>query len=255
MLNPGGMRAGWLLGLGAISAQANPGALTPDELLIRESHRTSSTDPSGGNRDFFDFAPGKQKLLLNVERKSGAITRLWCTMNTKAPDYLDQVRLRFVFDGKTTVDEVPLGMFFATGPWQMNDVLSGRVNVMRARPGNADDAGVGRGSFNAYWEMPFSESARIEVLNGTAEPMTLHFNIDYFTRPAWESPPLLFHAAHHLEDPTKKGAGDVTLDSAQDYLLADIRGQEGFYAGTVLCIESHPRPRRQMVRGGRDLHR
>jgi len=150
------------------------------------------------------------------------------------------VRLRMAFDETRTVDDVPVGMFFASGPWRVNDVVSDRVNIMRARPGNKDDSGTGRGSFNSHWEMAFARSARVELTNGTDKPMTLHFNIDYVTGMTWEAPPCLFHARHGLAHYTEAAGSEKTLDASRNYVLANISGQEGFYAGTVLCVESHP---------------
>jgi hypothetical protein len=212
---------------------------TPEELLKCERHRASSNDSTGENDDCFHFAPGERQTLLETADGSGAIVRLWCTVKNDAPDYLEKVRICCIFDGETTVDDIPFGMFFATGPWRVNDVQSQQVNVMRARPGNAMDSGVGRGSFNAHWEMPFCESARIEVSNGTHESMTLHFNIDYLTGPVWSSAPFLFHAEYHAAKPTSPASGESTLNPERNFLLADILRQEGFYVGTVLCVESH----------------
>ncbi len=213
--------------------------LGQDELVKCVRHRASSNDGSGRNDDCMHFEPGERKTLLKVEDVSGAITRFWCTINNDANDYLEKVCIRCVFDGKTTVNDVPIGMFFATGPWRVNDVVSRKINVMRARPGNKEDMGIGRGSFNAYWEMPFSENAQIEVLNGTEGRMTVYFNIDYFTGSPWKTQPFLFHAVHHAGI-TTPAADDATTSSANNFTLADISKGEGFYVGTALCIESLP---------------
>jgi len=202
--------------------------------------RASSWDRTGGNRDSFVLKPAGRVTLLDHQGGPGVIRRIWFTLARGDEQYLQTTRFRFQFDGHTTVDDAPVGMLAATGPWRVGDVVTPVVNVMRSRCGNRDNPGVGQGSFNLLWPMPFAYAARVEVLNGSKTEMTLHYGIDYELRPV--ARPLWFHATYHRKHFTTpaNNAAEKTAPSTGDYMLADIRGHEGRYVGTVLAVESHP---------------
>jgi hypothetical protein len=222
--------------------------------LAGQRKRASSYDHSGGNADYYLLQPGERRTLLAHEGASGCIQRIWFTLGRGDPLYLQRVKIACVFDGQTTVADVPIGMFVATGPWRFNDLTSAAINVMRSRQMNRDQEGVGCGSVNLYWPMPFLRSARIELYNGCAEPLTIHYHIDYVEQ-ALPAEPLLFHAGYRCVSPTTPmtstaartdpdlGAvaaqGAINLTNAHNYLLAEIAGR-GRYVGTVLAVESHP---------------
>ncbi len=204
--------------------------------------RASSWDRTGGNKDTLPIEPGGDGVLLDVNRQSGVITRIWFTINTDEPDYLVMTRIRCSFDGETTVD-CPVGMFAATGPWRVNDLVSATTAVMRCRPGNRDDPGAGRGSFNMLWSMPYRREARIEMLNLSGVPLSVHYHVDYFEEEVDETP-LLFHATHKepvITGPAVKDSSAATnLSDRRNYQFIEIEKHEGRYVGTVLAVESHP---------------
>lgn len=219
--------------------------------------RSSSFDRSGGNRDFCEFEPGERKILLEKEKCSGYIARIWFTLKSlEDPDYLQNIKITCTFDREKTVNNIPVGMFTATGPWRVNDLCSPLLNIMRARPVNSDDPGTGRGSFNVHWPMPFEESVKVEIFNDSPYKVTQHFYLDYIER-KFEEAPLLFKAWHNTASPTKpvireKAASHPeevvfveddevkNLTNKYNYMFADIKGERGHYAGTVLAVESHP---------------
>ena len=202
--------------------------------------RASSYERSGANGDYVTVKPRERKVLLDHKGRAGRIVRIWLTLRTENPDYLKTTRLRFVFDGRTTAVDVPVGMLFATGPWRVNDLCSPVLNVMRARPMNKDSNGTGRGSFNFGWPMPFTESARVEVVNDADAALHQHFHIDYHLGEVGPEP-LLFHARHHVQAPTRpSGRGAPEEAREWNHTLADIKCQQGRYVGTVLAVESLP---------------
>ncbi|MBN2022536.1 MAG: DUF2961 domain-containing protein [Pirellulales bacterium] len=208
--------------------------------LTGSRHRASSWNQTGANGDFVAVKPGERVAPLRRRGVSGSIRRIWMTINSNDPEYLSATTLRFTFDGRVTADDVPLGMLAATGPWRVGDVVSPVANVMRSRPRDEDDPGVGRGSFNLLWTMPFAESVEIEIRNGTKEPLSLFFYVDYLLHPVAPRP-LWFHATHRREHPTRPAdPNEKAAVGEKDYVFADIKAMEGRYVGTVLAVESHP---------------
>ena len=222
--------------------------------------RASSWDRTGGNHDHLRLAPGETAVLMDVSGTSGCIRRMWFTIATDAADYLRATTLSMAFDGLPCAVDVPFGMFTATGSWRVNDVVSAAANVMRGRPGNRDDDGVGRGSFNVHWRMPFRRSARLSVTNGTQAEMVLFFHVEWIEEPIPEDA-LLFHATHRFEHFTTPAATDErqarpedetatggkaepkNLSDANNYAFAHVDDHVGQYAGAVLAVESHPTAR------------
>ena len=212
--------------------------------LVATSRRASSFKPDGSNGDSWPIKAGGRRTLLDHQGSSGVVRRIWFTLSAgkkRVPeDYLQTTKLRLTFDGQVTADDVPVGMFLATGPWRVNDLVSPVANVMRARASNRDNPGVGRGSFNLQWPMPFARSAKIEILNGGEIPLAIHFHVNYDLVPVGDEP-LLFHATYRREHFTKRHKkGGPELGKKYNYLLADIEGYRGRYVGTILAIESHP---------------
>ena len=219
--------------------------------------RSSTWDRTGGNADNVVLDPGERVTLLDVRGASGTIRRMWFTLSSDDPAYLRTTTLDFTFDDIPCTQSIPFGMLTATGPWRVNDVVSAATNVMRSRGGNCDEEGTGRGSFNLHWTMPFTRSACVELVNGSAEPLRLFYHIEYVEEPVAPDA-LLFHADHRVEDPTtpavvietplipeaetapaEKTESRNTTD-VNNYLFTEIDGHVGNYVGTVLAVESHP---------------
>ena len=225
------------------------------EPITQRRGRASSWDRSGGNQDFWRFEPGERRAILDISGGAGKIARIWFTLNCDDESYLDAVRIRCVFDGQVTVDDVPVGMLTASGPWRVNHLASPVVSVMRSRMMNRDQQGIGKGSFNLLWPMPFGHQARIEVLNNTGAELRQHYYVDY-VRGVDEGGTMLFHASHakrmttpsilggRVTDPglgTTLSSGDAHhANRTNNHVFADIRAHRGRYVGTVLAVESHP---------------
>ncbi len=201
--------------------------------------RASSWNPTGANGDHLTIQPGQKAEFLNLKDTSGCIRRIWMTIACKDPNYLRNIRITMAFDGEVTVDAVPIGFLTATGPWRVNDVTTPVLNVMRSRQGNKDQDGIGAGSYNIHWPMPFTKEARIEVFNGSNETINQFFYVDYIEHPH-TARPLLFHASYHIKSPTMPASGKTTLRIDDNYPFLNVTGYRGQYVGTVLCVESHP---------------
>jgi len=206
--------------------------------------RESSYDVTGGNADCWRYEPGQRRAILDVTGRAGCVQRFWMTVIPGEGSYLQTTRVRCEFDGHVTVEDVPLGMLFATGSWRVNDVNSAAVNVMRARVKNTDQEGIGRGSFNLHWPMPFERSAKIELFNDSPELISAFHYVDWLEDESVHSP-LLFSAAHNTALPMHPAGPEdpewiaKNLSDAGNFPLAEITGQ-GRYVGTVLAVESLP---------------
>ncbi len=199
--------------------------------------RVSSWNPTGRNGDNKTIEPGETLTVADVAG-SGKVTRIWMTYKSTTDDHLQKIRYSFTFDGQKTIERVPVGMLFATGPWRVNDVVTPVVNVMRSHQGGREQQGVGHGSFNLHWEMPFAEGFKIEITNETDQPVKQFYYIDY-EELEHDTPPLLLHADYNRRM-TKPQPGDATKNVERNYQIANIQGYRGNFVGTVLCVESHP---------------
>jgi len=218
----------------------------PWRSMSGQRKRASSYDRSGGNNDFVLLKPGQTETLLDHQGASGSILRIWFTLNSEDPAYLRHTLISMRFDGEETIRRIPIGLSTATGPWAVNDLCTQPVSVMRCRKGNEDQEGVGFGSFNLAWRMPFSDEALIQIHNTSEHEMMQHFYVDYLLDGPEEKAPLLFHATHSLQTRTPPAAIEPlagekrNLSAAQNHVFAAIDGYAGNYAGTVLAVESHP---------------
>ena len=61
------------------------------------SHRVSSYDPTGGNRDAWRIRGGERRVLAEIEGP-GCIKHIWMTLGIPKEDYLRRIVLRFFWD-------------------------------------------------------------------------------------------------------------------------------------------------------------
>ncbi len=202
-------------------------------------YRVSSYNREGYNGDNVILEAGGRRELCHFNGFSGIIQRIWFTIDSKDPEYLQKIKIRMTFDGERTVDDIPVGMFTGTGPWRVNDISTPLINVMRSRRLNKDQAGVGAGSFNIHFPMPYKREAKIELFNGSSSEIKLFFYIDYLEKSLQEEP-LLFHATHNIRSLTEPVNTKKTVHTKANHPFLKVTGYEGRYAGTILCVESHP---------------
>ena len=202
-------------------------------------YRFSSWDTTGLNKDYVIIRKGQGHVLCDLKKTSGCIQRIWFTISSQDTLYLQKFAVRMTFDNEVTVDNVPVGMLTGTGPWRVNDISSPLINIMRSKRLNNVQSGVGAGSFNINFPMPFTSNAKIEMINNTAADLILYFHVE-FLEIKHDKVPLLFHADYNIQSPTIPAHTNKTLDTKSNYRLLKKDNYQGRYAGTILCVESHP---------------
>jgi len=189
-----------------------------------------SYDPNGrpdpnSNRDNSNVAPGQRKILMDV-KGPGVITHIWMTFLGPEPHPWakngsanhQEMLLRMYWDGnERPAVEAPVGDFFANSFGKRSEVISLPVIV--------EDAD----SYNCFWHMPFRMSARMEVVNQSAKPISLlYYNIDWVRKEHISEDTPYFYAQYRQEYPVQKG---------KDYILLETQGK-GHYVGTVLSVRT-----------------
>jgi hypothetical protein len=194
------------------------------------SHRASSWDRSGGNRDFIFVAPGDTAVLMEADGP-GCITHVYCAMVFPDPADYRAAILRCYWDGEETPSvEVPLGDFFCLSHARIRRFSSALVSV---NPGFGSSHGM-----NAYFPMPFASGARVTLEHRGERPLggmlpAFWFHVDYET---YDGPPpddtLRFHAQWRQERPTAAVGAQpnvqlhdaLNLDGAENYVALDAAG-------------------------------
>jgi hypothetical protein len=164
-------------------------------------------------------------VLLDAEGP-GVITHIWLTFLGPEPqDWAkdgsanhQEMLLRMYWDGHPRpAVEAPVGDFFANCFGKRSEVISQPVVV--------EDAD----SYNCFWHMPFRKSARIEIVNQSAKPISLlYYNVDWIEKERLPDDTPYFYAQYRQEYPVTPG---------QDYVVLETEGK-GHYVGTVLAVRT-----------------
>ncbi|WP_423407847.1 glycoside hydrolase family 172 protein [Heyndrickxia sp. MSNUG] len=180
--------------------------------------RISSFDRTGGNYDWYEIASGETRTIADI-KGAGAIRHIWCTMFPPSGEefFLRKVLIRMFWDGEEHPSvEVPIGDFFGMGHGMSKDFWS--LPLVMA-PDN------GRG-FNCFFSMPFSSSAKIEIVNECESQLNFYFYIDYEEYDKLEADLGRFHAQWRRENATGTWGAEMPLPEAlgstpegQSYLL------------------------------------
>lgn len=210
------------------------------------SKRISSFDRSGGNWDCWTIAGGETRELAAITGP-GCIRHLWVTVNAEDEWYLRKTLLRAYWDGETSPSiDAPLGDFFGVGHGVVNSYSCAAMN-MSANEGTSKHAAM-----NCYFPMPFSNGARLEVINeADAKINSLYFYVDYEELPAAPDDQGRFHAKWRRENPTdgwvpvrpeqqpdNMEIGDaVNLTDRENYLFLEARGR-GHFVGVNLSVHN-----------------
>ena len=167
------------------------------------SRRVSSFDRSGGNRDWWDLAPGETRAIAQIEGP-GVIRHIWMTVGGEEPAWPRRIVLRMHWDGEEHPSvEAPIGDFFGMGHGMLKDYVSAPLQMSPSG---------GRG-MNCWFPMPFARSARIEVANEGQEPHPVYFYVDYEALNALDPELACFHAQWRRQNPTD-GWADPSLREA-----------------------------------------
>jgi hypothetical protein len=247
-----------LLGLSAAGAAASPTTKTaaatpapmpepaaPEELLAQarlrnyKSRRSSSWDRTGGNNDAVPVEAGKSATMLEVTG-AGVVTHIWVTINSQDPMHLKNLVLRAWWDGEATPSvEVPIGDFFGLG---LGEYYVYQSVLLAVAPIKA---------LNAYFQMPFSTSARITVTNeGTVKTDSFYFAVDYVTMAGLPADVGRFHAQYRQAAPCKGWTDDwkkqyeppvgdkKNLNGEGNYVFLEATGK-GHFVGVTHSVEQN----------------
>jgi hypothetical protein len=131
-----------------------------------KSKRISSYDRTGGNRDYWQFAPGETRAIAEIAGP-GCIRHIWVTISSGMQFYLRKLVLRMYWDGETQPSvECPIGDFFGLG--------HATVTYFTSAPLQMFDR-----AFNCWFPMPFATGARITIENQGEAEAVVYFYVDY----------------------------------------------------------------------------
>ena len=171
---------------------------------------------------------------------AGVVTHLWFTIDSPDPMHLKNLVLRAWWDGESTPSvEVPIGDFFGLG---LGEYFVYQSALLAVAPIKA---------LNAYFQMPFSSSARIAVTNeGKVRANNLYFAIDYVTLPGLPAGVGRFHAQYRQAAPCKGWTNDWTsngspgindrknLDGKDNYVFLEATGKGHFVGVTQAVLQN-----------------
>ncbi len=145
-----------------------------------ESHRITSADPTGGNADWWDIAPGQTRVLAEIQGP-GRIVHFRDNITSREPHHLQLHVLRMYWDGeKEPSVEAPVGDFFGVG-FGFTEKFSSALMCIDQRPGKLTDPAATGAARNCYIPMPFARSARITLTNEGKQPSRHWVEINYRT--------------------------------------------------------------------------
>lgn len=135
---------------------------------------------------------GESFVLADVRGSSGAVRRIWATINDRSPRMLRGLKIEMFWDGASRpAVSAPFGDFFGAGLGRMATFQS----ALFASP-------EGR-SFNCYIPMPFRKGMKIVVTNESgADLRSLYYDVDYTLGDRHSPEVLYFHAHWRRENPT-----------------------------------------------------
>ncbi len=232
---------------GRVSLAEPRGASPPqspltEAMMLRDarSHRASSYDRTGRNRDFIGIKPKQTYRLAEIEGP-GCIKHIYWTYiigdeKTRKHLFRDLI-LRMYWDGeKRPSVESPIGDFFGVSNCALRPI---RSLVLVANPGV--EGSPHTYGLNCYFPMPFANGARIEVTNEGPVPLGIWYHIDYETYPqppGWLDRAGRFHAqfrrAKRKALPELEG---VNKTGEENYVILEATGR-GSLAGYVLSVHN-----------------
>jgi hypothetical protein len=211
------------------------------------SARVSSWDRTGGNNDCIRIEPGETRVLADL-KGPGAITHIYFTIVEPNPlDYRDALLRMYWDDEETPSVEVPFGDFFCISNCTVRRFASLMMAVNRGGGAHTINNGL-----NCYFPMPFSRSARIELVNQTNRIFggafgRVWYHIDYERHDAPLAEDLgRFHAQWRRENLTTSynapqiGRGvcpSINLSDGENYCILEAQG-EGHVAGLFLQVDN-----------------
>ncbi len=214
------------------------------------SARESSWDRTGGNRDFWQVDKGETKVLADI-KGAGAIKHVWMTIRCYDEQYLRKLVLEMYWDGSDRPSvKVPVGDFFGMGHAIGKHYVSLPLSMVFLK--RRGPKGPFSPAMNCYFPMPFSDGAKIQIINESNEKVeNLFFYIDY-EKYDEKLPENIgrFHACWNRNNPCKKieyeqhsknpapwELAGKNLTGEDNYVILDTEGR-GHYVGCILSIDN-----------------
>jgi hypothetical protein len=210
--------------LAVVSYQLNSQVLAEQDIWKSRdytSHRISSYDRTGANDDGNwknKIEPGETRVIGEVDGP-GIIKHMWITIASFEPYHLKKIVLRMYWDGESSPSvEVPIGDFFGLG--------LGKYFLYESR---FTSVGSQR-ALNAYFPMPFRESAKIAITNeGSQAINAFYYNIDWEKHQKLPDNTLYFHAQYRQETPTDGWTAQWNLNGDEIVNAHENKTGEGNY--------------------------
>jgi hypothetical protein len=218
-----------------------PSGVLGDATMLKtyESKRMSSFSRTGHNNDWVLIEAGETATIAEIEG-AGIIKHIWITLVCPAdPRIRRNAILRMYWDGEENPSvESPLGDFFGNGWAEEYNFISLPLAV-------APKAGR---ALNCYFQMPFSNGAKITLENQSGERIPkFYFYIDYEAHKSIPKEMGRFHAWWNREmtEPLPDGENEwqtlgpqgPNTDGAGNYIMADIEGR-GHFVGVNYYVDS-----------------
>jgi hypothetical protein len=208
------------------------------EIKRTTTKRISSWDRTGANRDFISI-PLEDTVVLADIRGAGCINHFYVSPEVISDrHHLRKLLLRMFWDGeKNPSVEVPLGDFFGLGHCRTRLYTSLLVCV---------NQGASTTGFNSYFPMPFSDGAKIELLNEGEEDLpAFWYHIEYEEYKSLNGDVGRFHAQWRRENPCNaiNIPADTPLFSVSNltgennYVILEAEGK-GQYVGLFLNVDN-----------------
>ena len=218
----------WLWMLAAASALAQSDVLEKLPTLPDfDSHRITSSDPTGGNADWRMLEPGRTLVLADVQGP-GCIVHLRDNITSREAHHLQWHVLRMYWDGeKEPSVEVPVGDFFGVG-FGFTEKMNSALMCIDQQPGKPTDPAAFGAARNCYFPMPFKRSARITITNEGKQPSQHWYEVNYRSYHKAPANQGYFHAQYRQATPPPEGP----------YTILEAQGR-GALVGCVLSVKNN----------------
>ena len=182
------------------------------------SHRSSSFNPTGENRDWWWFEPGETRTLFETDG-AGVIQHLWMTIGSTEARYSSKYVLRMYWDGNEEPSvEAPVGDFFGSGYGMLAPFSNALFEV----------SAEGRAR-NCFIPMPFAKGAKITLTNESADNRSrVFFYVDWRQHERLPRDTGRFHAQYRQQFPCTGG----------NFVIVEATG-EGRYLGCHLSCRNN----------------
>jgi len=211
------------------------------------SHRASSWDKRGMNRDYIHVGRHKTKVLADIEGP-GIIKHIYFTTILQSPLDFRRSIIKMYWDNEENPSvEVPLGDFFGVSNCRVREIDSLMITITRGV--------LGSYGFNIYFPMPFSKHAKIEIenqgpfmLGGITRAFWYHIDYQKVSKP-WPEDVGYFHAYWNREKATnistnvpeskknEQSWNGKNITGNENYVILDTEGN-GQLAGLLLTVDN-----------------